>query len=269
MYKKSWLTYLCDVVCWILTSVIQPFQEVRFHVLKAVAIVTSEHLNLSTNLAVSLIKTSSKWRLKPGFGTRKKCSFPLNRDVPSIEVTNRQVMYGNILAGPSEWRCPLNTEVSRRRGSIIIIDRRLNSNKSYNNYKLQSIYYYAYLNRSLMHPHCEHSHAHPMDCVDNSQWHFHLPDTEHRSAKSFHFLDQTVPRERWHQKDTQVDDRLLAHLLYPRNRHKPFPRYLCNRSPLCPLQASFPQSVSRVLVYELEVNSYLGFEKQTTKRKNK
>ena len=117
--------------------------------------------------------------VKAWFWDPEKVFLSLNRDVPSIEVTNRQVMYGNILPGPSEWRCPER-------------DRRLNSNKSYNNYKLQSIYYYAYLNRSLMHPHCVHSYAHPMDGVDNSQWNSHFPDTEHRPAKSFHFLDQTV-----------------------------------------------------------------------------
>ena len=206
---------------------------------------TSEHLNLSSNFAVSLIKTSSKWRLKPGFGTQKKCSFPLNRDVPSIEVTNRQVICMRTF-----FRDPLNgnTEMSRRRGSIIIIDRRLNSNKSYNNYKLQSIYYYAYLkNRSQMHPHGDHSYARPITGVDNSQWNFHLPDTEPRPAKSVHFLDQTVHFvEHWQQKDTQVDGRQLAHHLYPKNRRKLFPSYLCNRFPLCPLQASFPQSVSNL-----------------------
>ena len=121
-----------------------------------------------------------------------------------------------------------------------------------------------------MHPHCVYSNAHPMDDVDNSQWKFHSPDTEHRPAKSFHFLDQTVHCvEHWQQWDTQVDDRLLAHLLYPSHRHKPFPRNHCNRSLLCPLQAYFLQSVSKLLVYKLEVNSYLGFAKQTNKQSEK
>ena len=144
------------------------------------------------------------------------------------------------------------------RGSIVI-DIPLNSNKSYNTYKLQSIYYYAYLNRSLMHPHGVHSYAHPMDCVDNSQWNFHFPDTEHRPAKSFHFLDQTVHcLEHWQQKDTQVDDRQLEQHFHPNYRHKQFPRYRCNRSPLCPLQANVLQSV---LVYKLDtINSYFGLE---------
>ena len=51
---------------------------------------------------------SLEWSLKPGFGTQNKCSFPLNRDVPSIEVTNKKVMYENILIG-----LPFNTQVSR------------------------------------------------------------------------------------------------------------------------------------------------------------
>ena len=40
-----------------------------------------------------------------------------------------------------------------------------------------------------MHPHGVHIYAHPMD---NSQWNFHFPDTEHRPAKPFHLLDQIV-----------------------------------------------------------------------------
>ena len=119
-----------------------------------------------------------------------------------------------------------------------------------------------------MHPHGVHSYAHPMDCVDNSQWNFHFLDTEHRPAKSFHFLDQTVHCvEHWQQTNTQVDDRQLEHHFYPNYRHKQFPRYLCNRSPLCPLQAHFLQSVSKLLVFKLEVNSYWGFEEQTNKAK--
>ena len=37
------------MVCSLLTSLIYRFQEVRFNVLKAVAIVTSKHLNLIIN----------------------------------------------------------------------------------------------------------------------------------------------------------------------------------------------------------------------------
>ena len=50
------------------------------HVLKAVSIVTSEHLNLSTIFVVSQLlsaKVSPEWRLNPGSGTQKKCPFPL------------------------------------------------------------------------------------------------------------------------------------------------------------------------------------------------
>ena len=119
-----------------------------------------------------------------------------------------------------------------------------------------------------MHPHCVHSYAHPMDCVDNSQRNFHFLDTEHCPAKSFHFLDQTVHCvEHWQQTNTRVDDRQLEHHFYPNYRHKQFPRYLCNRSPLCPLQAHFLQSVSKLLVHKLEVNSYWGFGEQTNKAK--
>ena len=114
-----------------------------------------------------------------------------------------------------------------------------------------------------MHPHCVHSYAHPMDGVDNSQWNSHFPDIEHRPAKFFHFLDQTVHCvEHWQQANSQVDDRQLEHHFYPNHRHKPFPRYLCNRSPLCLLQAHFLQSVLKFLLYKLQVNAYLGFEKQ-------
>ena len=46
-----------------------------------------------------LIKMSLERRLKPDFGTQKKCSFPLNGDVPSTEVTNKKVMHVNIFLG--------------------------------------------------------------------------------------------------------------------------------------------------------------------------
>ena len=65
------------------------------HVLKAVTTVTSEHLNLSTIFVVShflIAKMSPEKTLNPGFGTQRKCSFPLNRGIPSVEVTNTKVM---------------------------------------------------------------------------------------------------------------------------------------------------------------------------------
>ena len=98
-----------------------------------------------------------------------------------------------------------------------------------------------------MHPHGENSYEHPMEGAYKSQWNFHFPDTEHRPAKSFHFLDRTGRCvEHWQQKDTQVDDTQLAHHLYPTNRHKQFPSYLGNRSPLYPLQATFLQPISKL-----------------------
>ena len=99
-----------------------------------------------------------------------------------------------------------------------------------------------------MHPHCENSYEHPMDGAYKSQWNFHFPDTEHRPAKSFHFLGQKMPCvEHRQQKDTQVDDRQLAHHLYPSHRHKQFPIYLGNRSQLCPLQATLLQPISKLM----------------------
>ena len=126
-------------------------------------------------------------------------------------------------------------------------------------YRLQSSYCHAYvLNRWPMHLHGDYSHVHPMDGVDNSQWSFHIPDTEHRPAKFCHFLDRTGHFvEHWQRKNTQVDDRQLAHHLYPSHRHKPFPSFLGNRSPLCPLQASFPQSVSNLMVCYHQKDFYL------------
>ena len=92
----------------------------------------------------------------------------------------------------------------------------------------------------------------PMKSANNSQWNFHFPDTEHRPAKSFHSLGQTVPSvEHWQQKDTQVDDRQLAHHLYPSNRRKRFPSYLCNRFPLYPLRTNFLQPISHLMYKKL------------------
>ena len=59
------------------------------------AIVTNEHLNLSTAFEAShflIAKVSPEQRLKPGFRTQKKCPFPLNGGVPSVEVTNIKIM---------------------------------------------------------------------------------------------------------------------------------------------------------------------------------
>ena len=64
------------------------------HVLKAIAIVTSKHLNLSKILVVNHFfsaKVSAEWRLNQGFGTQKKCPFPVNRSIPSTEVTKQRL----------------------------------------------------------------------------------------------------------------------------------------------------------------------------------
>ena len=84
------LAYFCDVVCWIPTSAVHWFKWV-IHVLKAVAIVTSEQLNLSMIFVVShfwllhVIKVSPEWKLNQCKVSRLRKSIP---GVPSIEVTN-------------------------------------------------------------------------------------------------------------------------------------------------------------------------------------
>ena len=84
------------------------------HVLKAVAIVTSQHLILSTIFVIShllIAKMSPEWRLNLGLGTQKQCPFPLNRGVPRTEVTNTKIMW-TFFSGPNfeevslEQRCP-------------------------------------------------------------------------------------------------------------------------------------------------------------------
>ena len=65
------------------------------HALKAVTIVTGVHLNSSMIFVAShflSVKVSPEWRLNLVFRTHKKCSFPLNRGVPSIEVTDTNIM---------------------------------------------------------------------------------------------------------------------------------------------------------------------------------
>ena len=39
-----------------------------------------------------IAEMSPEWRLNPVFGTQKKRPFPLNRGVPSMEVTNTNIM---------------------------------------------------------------------------------------------------------------------------------------------------------------------------------
>ena len=90
-----------------------PILSKKFHGLKAVATVTSEHLSLLTIFVVSHFlsaKVSPKWRLSPGFRTHKNCPFPLNRGVPSIEATNTKINV-NVFPGPNF--------VSQRRSSTV------------------------------------------------------------------------------------------------------------------------------------------------------
>ena len=58
------------------------------------------------------------WRLNMGFGTQKKCPFPLNSGVPSLGVTDTKIMWTFFC---DQSLCPLNggvprMEVSQRRG---------------------------------------------------------------------------------------------------------------------------------------------------------
>ena len=123
MYKKPWLTYLCDVVCWIAASAVHRF-EWNSSVVKAVIIVTGAHLNLSTLFMVSRFlsaKVFPEWRLNPDFGTQKRCPFRLNRCVPSIEVTDTKIMWTFLR---DQILCPLIggvpwIKVSQRRGSTV------------------------------------------------------------------------------------------------------------------------------------------------------
>ena len=65
------------------------------HVLKAAIILTSAHLNLSNPFVVSHVKSAKVFpeRRLNWFGDPEKCSFPLNRVVPSVvEVTGTKIM---------------------------------------------------------------------------------------------------------------------------------------------------------------------------------
>ena len=80
------------------------------HVLKAVSVVTGGQLNLSLMFVDShflIAKVSPEWRLNSALATQKRCLFPLNRGVPSPEVTN---LYTKIM-GTFFWDqilCSLN-----------------------------------------------------------------------------------------------------------------------------------------------------------------
>jgi len=51
---------------------------------------------------------------KPGFRHQKKCSFPLSRGVPSIEVTDTKItVYVNNIFFQGQILCPLNKGVPK------------------------------------------------------------------------------------------------------------------------------------------------------------
>ena len=55
-----------------------------------------------------IAKVSPEWRLNPRFGTLKMRPFPLNRGVPSIEVTDTKIMWTFLR---DQILCPLNGDV--------------------------------------------------------------------------------------------------------------------------------------------------------------
>ena len=77
VYKKPWLTYLCDVICWIATREVHRF-EWNSSVVKAVLIVTDVHLNLSALFAVSRflsrVLRCSWMKIKPGLQEPERTS---------------------------------------------------------------------------------------------------------------------------------------------------------------------------------------------------
>ena len=67
-------------------------------------------------------KVFPEWKLNPGFGTQKKCFFPLNKSIPSVEVTNTKILWTffrdqilSSLNGAVPW-----IEVSQRRSSTVL-----------------------------------------------------------------------------------------------------------------------------------------------------
>ena len=67
-------------------------------------------------------KVFPEWKLNPGFGTQKKCFFPLNKSIPSIEVTNTKILwtfFRDQILSPLNGAVPW-IEVSQRRGSTVL-----------------------------------------------------------------------------------------------------------------------------------------------------
>ena len=90
--------------------------------MKAVVILAGVHLNLSTLFVVSHFssaKVPPEWRLNPSFGTQNTCPFPLNRGVPSIEVTNTKIKWTFFW---DQILCPLNGDVPKERFHRSCID---------------------------------------------------------------------------------------------------------------------------------------------------
>ena len=100
------------VVCWIPTSAVHPFKWVTvIHILpKGVTIVSSEHFLWPVTFW--LLIRCPEWRLNPGFRTQKKCPFPLISSVPSVEVTNIEIMW---TFSRDQILCPLNGGVLKGR----------------------------------------------------------------------------------------------------------------------------------------------------------
>ena len=99
------------------------------HNLKAFAIwQENTPKTVSTIIVVSQFSTflSAKvfpeWKLNPGFGTQKKCFFPLNKSIPSVEVTNTKILwtfFRDQILSPLNGAVPW-IEVSQRRGSTVL-----------------------------------------------------------------------------------------------------------------------------------------------------
>ena len=90
---------------------------------KAAIMVISVHLKISPFFVVSHVlsaKVSSEQWLNPGFRTKKTCPFPLNRGVPSIQVTDIKIMWTSF---PDQILCPLYGVVTQ--GVSIQFYRRL------------------------------------------------------------------------------------------------------------------------------------------------
>ena len=79
--------------------------------MKAVSIMTSVQLKKSTLIVVSHVlstKVVPEWRSNTGFGTQNKCPYPVNRGVPSIEITGTKIMWAFFR---DQILCPVNGEV--------------------------------------------------------------------------------------------------------------------------------------------------------------